>query len=427
MGGRKIRKTGFAAHPILGNSEKKEIQDVLETGLLSGFIAAPGEFFLGGPKVRKLEADFEKYFSVEYAVAVNSATAGLHTAVAASGVGPGDEVIVSPYTMSASATAIVMANAIPVFADIEEETFCIDPEKIKKKITSRTKAIILVHLFGQMADMSKIMKIARKHKLIVIEDAAQAIGATYKEKYAGTIGNVGIYSLNQHKTITTGEGGVLVTNDRNIAEKARFIRNHGEVIVDRMDYKDITNTVGWNYRMTELEAAVGIAQFRKLNFLNSYRIELAEYFTDLLTKEKFPGIEIPMLRSHNRHVYFSYPLKFKKDKIGISRETFIKAIQAEGVSFGAGYVRPIYMEPMYQKRTAYGAKGCPFKCPFYKGKVFYKKGLCPIAEKMHYKELISTGLFRYPLKKKDIKDIFLTFKKIFDNIEDLKKYERMIS
>lgn len=426
LGGEKIRTKPFPPHPVLGSQEKKQIDDVLKTGLMSGFIAQAGNHFLGGPKVQKLEELFKNYFKVKYAIACNSATAGLHMAVAAAGIGPGDEVIVTPYTMTASASAILMANAIPVFADIKEDIYCIDPKQIKKKITPRTKAILVVHLFGQAADMDEIMALAKRYKLVVIEDAAQSPAATYKKKFAGTIGDAGIFSLNQHKTITTGEGGVVVTNNRNIAEKSRLIRNHGEVITANMGVTDIVNLLGWNYRMTELEAAVGIAQFKRLDYLTDYRIGLVEYLSGLLKKCDFPGIELPVVYPWNRHVYFTYPLKFKEKIIGIKRPTFIKALNAEGIPFGQGYVKPIYLEPLYQKKLCYGKKHCPFSCTFYKGRADYKKGVCPVTERMYEKELIITSLCRYPAKKTDIKDIARAFEKIFDNIKELKKAERDI-
>lgn len=424
LGGKKVRVKPFPAHPVLGREERKEVTEVLNSGLLSGFIASAGEHFLGGPKVRRLEESFKEYFKIKYAIAVNSATAGLHAALAAADIGPGDEVIVSPYTMSASASAILMAQGIPVFADIEEDTFCIDPRQIAKKITPRTRAIVVVHLFGQAADMNAIMRLARKHKLAVIEDAAQAPAAVYQKKYVGTIGNAGIFSLNQHKTITTGEGGVVVTDNRTIAQKVQLIRNHGEVIVDRMGFNDIANILGWNYRMTELEAAVGIAQFKKLDFLTRHRVGLAEYLDGLLKKAAFPGLLRPIIRPGNKHVYFTYPMKFDARKVGIKRATLAAALRAEGVAFGEGYVRPIYLEPMYQKQICYGKTGYPFKSPLYKGKADYQRGLCPVAERMHKKELLATGLCRYPLQKNDIKDVFRAFEKIFNNIGDLRKYER---
>ncbi len=424
LGGPKVREKPFPAHPVMGADEKKAVLDVIGTGQLSGFVAKAGDFFLGGPKVKKLEEEFCRYFGVKYAMAVNSATAGLHCALAAVGVGPGDEVIVSPYTMSASASAILMANAVPVFVDIDPEIFCLDPKKVKLAITPRTKAIVVVHLFGQAADMTELMKIAGEHRLKVIEDCAQSPAATYKGKYVGTLGDAGIFSFNQHKTITTGEGGVVVTNDPAVAQKVRLVRNHGEAVVtDGTTNADLINTLGWNYRMTELEAAVGIAQFRKLNRLTRYRVELARMLTRELKRLDLPGIRLPTLRPGNNHVYFVYPIKFDEGKVGISRNTLLKALNAEGIPFAGGYVQPLYLAPMYQRQLVYGEKGCPFKCPFYDGRTNYAKGLCPVTERMHEKELLLTGLCRFPVARKDIRDIVLAFKKIFAAHAELKKYE----
>jgi len=416
FGGKKVRLKPFPSYPVIGKEERALVEKVLKSGLMSGFVAKAGESFLGGPSVRSLEERFCKYFGVKYAIAVNSATAGLHAAISSLGIGPGDEVIVTPYTMCASASAILMANAIPVFADIKEDTFCLDPQKIKQAITPRTKAIVVVHLFGQPADMDEIMEIARKHRLKVIEDCAQAPGARYKARFAGTIGDAGVFSFNQHKTITTGEGGVVITDNKSIADKVRLVRNHGEVVG--------SNLLGWNYRMTELEAAIGIAQFKRLDYLNDYRIELADYLSREMKKKHFPGIEMPVAYPWNKHVYFVYPMKFKREEVGVERESFIKALTAEGIPFGEGYVKPIYLEPIYQDLLCYGRNGCPFKCPMYKGKIKYHKGLCPVTEKMHEKELIITGICRYPVKKKDVRDVVFAFEKIFGNAKQLKAKEK---
>lgn len=424
LGGPKVREKAFPPHPVLGKEEKKLVMEVLKTGQLSGFVAKAGDSFLGGPKVKELEALFCKYFGVKYAMTVNSATAGLHAALAAAGIGPGDEVIVPPYTMSASASAILMTNGVPVFADIDEDIFCLDPRSVEKAITPRTKAIVVVHLFGQAADMDGILAVAKKHGLKVIEDCAQSPAAKYRGKFAGTMGDAGIFSFNQHKTITTGEGGVLVTNDRAVAEKVRLIRNHGEAVVTSEIPDELMNTLGWNYRMTELEAAVGIAQFRKLDRLTKHRAGLADFFTRELNRLKLPGIQTPVIRSGNTHVYFVYPIKLDENKARIKRDLLVRALNAEGIPFGGGYVAPLYLAPMYQKMTGYGAKGCPFRCPWYEGMTDYRKGLCPVTERMHERELLLTGLCRYPLTKTDIRDAVRAFRKIFDHRDELMKLER---
>jgi len=420
--GKKTRNRPFVGSAIIGKEEVSRVKKVLASGMLSGFIAKAGESFLGGREVRELESLIKAYFSVKFAITLNSATAGLHAALGACGVGPGDEVIVTPYTMSASATAILMLNAVPVFADIEKDTFCLDPQQIEKVVSPRTKAIVVVHLFGHPANMQAIKKIARQHNLYIVEDCAQAPGALYNGKLVGTIGDIGVFSLNQHKTITCGEGGFCLTDNEKLALKMRLIRNHGEAIVGDMQAKEIDNIVGYNYRMTELEAAVSIGQFKRLDFLNRHRIGLANYLTEKLAG--LAGLQLPREENRNKHVYFVYPIRFREELAGVSRDSFVKALNAEGIPFGAGYVRPLYLEPLYQKKIAYGKGGCPFSCSFYKGKVNYVKGICPVAEKMHFKELMLTSLCRYPHRKSDMDDVVSAFKKLYAHRNELKKLER---
>jgi len=408
LGGKKTREKPFVSCAVIGDEEKERVKEVLESGVLSGFVAHAGQHFLGGKQVKEFEDLTKRYFNVDYSVAVNSATAGLHIALGACGIGPGDEVIVAPYTMSASATAIIMQNATPVFADIEEKRFCIDPAEIKKKITSRTKAVIVVHLFGYPANMDDILAIGREHNLYIIEDCAQAPGALHKGKPVGVLGDVGIFSLNQHKTVTSGEGGVAVTNNERLALRMQLMRNHGEAVVKDMAGGDNHDIVGYNYRMTELEAAVATGQFRRLDELSSHRIELAEYLIDKLSK--FEGLSLPQ-KDGNKHVYFVLPVKLDENTAGISRDNFVKALLAEGIPFGAGYVKPIYLEPFYQRAS--------FKKDL-SGNLRYEKGICPVAERMHEKELMLTGVCRFPHTKEDMDDVVSAFEKVFDNKEELR-------
>ncbi len=423
LGGRKLREgKSFQPHPVLGDEEKELVMKVLDSGQMSGFIANSSDAFYGGPMVRELEGEFKRYFNIKHAVAMNSATAGLHAAVAALGLGPGDEVIVTPYTMCASASAILMQGAIPVFADIDPDTFCMTPDAVKKAITPETRAIMVVHLFGQSAEMDEIMAIARENNLKVIEDAAQSPGAAYKGMLLGTMGDVGVYSLNQHKTITTGEGGVVVTNDDDLALRMQLVRNHGEVIAADLGVTNPAITLGWNYRMTELEAAVGIAQFRKLDMLNEHRVGLAEHLTRRLDG-LHEGIVLPHIPEHNTHVYFVYPVKYDASTVGVPRDLFVKALVAEGVPFGAGYTKPIYLEPIYQNKRCFGDKGCPFDCKHYDGSVNYDKGICPVAEEMYSEKLILSGICRYPLDESDIDDVASAIEKVLENASELESYE----
>jgi perosamine synthetase len=417
-GGPKIRTSEIPMQQDFGVEEKELILEVLDSKELSGFLASPGEKFFGGPKVRKLEDLFENYYDIKHALAIQSASAGLHAAVAALDVNPGDEIIVTPYSMCVSATAAIMHNAIPIFVDIDEETCNLNPDEIRKAITPETKAIIVVHLFGYPADMDEIMAIAKEHNLRVIEDAAQAPGCKYKGKYVGTIGDIGIFSFNQNKTISTGEGGVVITNNDELAKRIELIRNHGEVVVDHYPVNSVSGIIGYNYRMTELEAAVGIAQFQKLDKLNQHRIDLANYLTLKLEKFK-PILNIPNYNDESDHVYFVYPIVFNSKETEISRNRFVEAVVAEGFPMGAGYVRPIYHEPMYQQLLAYGGSGFPFKGPHMKKEISYPKGLNPVCERMHFEDLIITPICHYPLTKLDIDGFVSAIDKVLENKEEL--------
>lgn len=402
LGGEKSRTKPFTVLPAIGQEERDLVNEVLSSGLLSGFIAQPGDAFLGGPKVRALEKIFCDYFEVPHAVAMNSATAGLHAALIAAGVGAGDEVIVTPYTMSASAVVILMQNAVPVFADIDPANFCLDPADIWRKITPRTKAILVVHLFGKPADMDPILKMAQEKSIFVIEDCAQAPGAVYRGKKAGTLGHIGIFSLNQHKIITTGEGGVAVTRDPELALRMQLARNHGEVVLLDMDIPDKqkhADILGWNYRITELEAAVGIGQFKRLDELTEQRIRLAEYLTKQL--KAIPGLKVPETAPGERQVYFTYPLRFQAEKAGFSRDKFVEALKAEGIPCAAGYVKPIYWQPVYEKKN-------------------YPKGLCPVTERMYGEELVLLPVCRAPHTEDDMDDAARAIRKIFDFKHELK-------
>lgn len=396
----------FASHPVVGSAEKREVLSVLKTGLFSGFVANAGPAFLGGPKVRRFEELACRYFDSPYAVAMNSATSALHAALGACDIGPGDEVIVTPYTMSASAAAILMQNAVPVFADIDERTFCLDPAQIERKISPRTRAILVVHLFGQPAPIDVIMRLAKKHRLKVIEDCAQAPGARYAGRLVGTWGDIGVFSLNQHKTITTGEGGWALARDKKLALRLRLVRNHGEVVVDHLkDEPDPGPILGWNYRMTEMEAALAVAQFPKLDRLNRHRVRLAEYLIKAFSK--IPGFTPPYLAPQATHVYFLAAFKYDENKVGLSRELFVRAMNAEGIPFGAGYVRPIYLDSIYQNKKIFKRSSFPFS-----PNVHYRRGDCPVAERMHFKELVTTALCRFPLTIKDMAGIAAAAKKV---------------
>lgn len=421
LGGQPIRKKLFPAYKFIGQEEKKAVNRVIDSGILSLYVAAWHKDFYGGVEVQAFEKEWAKYFGVKHAIAVNSCTSGLQCAVGAASIGPGEEVIVSPYTMAASATAPLIYGGIPVFADIEKEYFCLDPKSVEKRITKRTRAIIMVDIFGQPYDADAINAIAKKHNLIVIEDSAQAPGAKYKGKYAGTLADIGIFSLNFHKHIHTGEGGVVVTNNDELAERVRLIRNHAEAVVEEKKMKNIVNMVGFNFRLTEIQAAIGREQLKKLDRLNRQRIANCRYLAKKLSD--FPGIYSPKIRKDCSHVYYVQPFLYDEKVIEVSRNKFIEAVRAElpltklreseGVKINSGYAKPLYLLPLFQKRIAFGKKGYPFVSQFYSGAVSYKKGICPIAERMYEKELFIHEFMNPPVTKDDLDDVVLAFQKVY--------------
>ena len=239
FGGKKTINYDFKTHNTIGREEEKAVNLVMKSRILSDFLAAWSKNFYGGSKVKELEKKFAAFFKVKYAVAVNSWTSGLITAVGSLDIEPGDEIITSPFTMCATATAIIHWNCIPIFADIDKKTFCLDPKSVESKINRRTKAILLVDISGHPSDISSFKKIATKYNIKIIIDAAQSIGAKYldSKKYAGTVGDVGGFSLNYHKHIYSGEGGIIVTNNKKIAQRLCLIRNHGEGVAEKIGLK----------------------------------------------------------------------------------------------------------------------------------------------------------------------------------------------
>ncbi len=428
-GGVPVRTRPFPAYNTMGKEEKEAVMRVLDSGILSKFLGCWDSDFYGGPEVRALEKDWAEYFGVRHAIAVNSATSGLYTAAGTVGIGPGDEVIVSPYTMSASATAPLIYGAVPVFADIEEDYFCLDPKSVEERITKRTRAIIVVDIFGLPYDADAINAIAKKHDLFVIEDTAQAPGALYKRKFAGTLSDIGVFSLNYHKHIHCGEGGIIVTDNDELAERARLIRNHAEAVVEEKGVTDLCNMIGFNFRMTEIEATITRCQLKKLDSLVREQQGNCEYLAERLMR--FPAIIPPRVRAGCTHVYYAHPFRFDEGIAGLHRNDFIQAVRAElpatslrepeGPLIGYGYVKPIYLQPLYQKRLAHGKRGFPFMHPWYDGQVDYSKGICPVTERMHEKEFFSHEMMRPGMSREDLDDVVAAFEKVWENRKSLQK------
>jgi perosamine synthetase len=324
------------ARPAIGKEEIRAVTEVLKSGNL-----------VQGEKVRAFEGDFSGYIGTRHGIAVSSGTAALQIGLQALDMKKGDEVITTPFTFAATANAIIHCGAKPVFADIDPRTFNIDPEKIKRCLTERTKAIVCVHLYGQPCEMEPILKICKYSGASLVEDAAQAVGAEYKGKRIGTFGKISAFSFYATKNMTTGEGGMVLTDQKDLAEKSMLIRNQGQSRSYRHDI------ISYNFRMTDIQAAIGIEQLKKIEQLNSKRIENARFLTDSLSSVK--GIETPFVPRHNKHVFHQYTLRVQK------RDHLLEYLNKHGIGARVYYPEPVYIQPPYVKMG-------------------FRKGLCPVAE-----------------------------------------------
>ena len=368
----------FEPHNSIGKKEMRAVKSVMRSGELSRFLGSKHPDFNGGKKIQEFEEKWASYFETNHALSVNSATSGLIAALGAIGIEPGDEVITSPWTMSATAMAILHWNAIPIFADIDPDTFCISATSIASKITPRTKAILAVDIFGQSCEMIEIMNLATRYKLRVISDTSQAPGALYQNKFAGTIADIGVFSLNYHKHIHTGEGGMVVTNNPHLAERIRLIRNHGESVIETDNSKNLINIVGYNFRMGEIEAAIGIEQLKKLKSIVNQRQENASEFNQIL--KDLPGIVTPKVPQENTHAYYVYPLKIVKDKMRVNKFILAEELKKNGILGISTKYQNLHLLPIFQQKIAYGSTGFPWTLETVK--TDYSKGLCPIAEEL---------------------------------------------
>ena len=405
----------FNKHNPLGNEERVLVNEVLDSGNLSQFIGAWDPDFFGGPFVRKLEKDAAAYFGVRHALTFNSWTSGLIAAVGAIGINPGDQIIVTPWTMSASAMAILHWNAVPVFADIDPKSYCIDPEDVLRKITPKTRAIMSVDIFGQSANTEALMDIAKKYKLKVISDSAQAPGAKRNGKFAGTLTDVGGFSLNYHKHIHTGEGGILVTDDDEIAQKCRLIRNHGESVVGEAGIEDIRNIIGYNFRMTEIEAAIGVAQLPKLEPIVARRSAQAKFLSDGLSNLR--GLTTPYVDPGNTHVYYVYPMQLDTSIILTPKEEILIRLNDLGLEGISTKYENIHLLPIFQSKRAYGNMGFPWSINEEGNSISYAKGICPEAEYLQDLSYICFYLNGFNLDENSLSFIVETFVKVWKDLE----------
>jgi len=401
----------------IGEEEIAAVIKVMKTGVLSKYIGAPGPDFMGGPKVREMEEKFAEFFSVKHAIAVNSWTSGLVAAVGAIGVEPGDEIILSPWTMSACAMSILHWNAIPVFADINEEDFCIDPLEIRKMITNKTRAIMAIDIFGQSVHMEKYREIADEFNLKIISDSAQAPGAKYNGEFAGTLADIGGISLNYHKHIHSGEGGVLFTNSDELARKLSLIRNHAESVITQSEASEFTNMIGYNFRLGEIEASIALEQIKKLEKIVALKESLANELTEQLSGLK--GLKVPDKSENSRNVFYVYPLVLDSQVLGVQRSRIVEALRAEGVPGLAEGYQNLHLLPIFQNLRAYGSSGWPWSLQT-SNKHLYQPGSLPIAEELHSKKFVGFGITGLDFTSEQIGLIGGAFRKVWANLDSLK-------
>ncbi len=399
----------------IGAEEIDAVNRVMRSGCLSGYVGAWVPEFYGGPVVRQLEQDWARRFGVRHAVSMNSATSGLMAAMGAIGLEPGDEVIVPPLTMSATAMAPLVYGGIPVFADLDVDDFCLDPALVEQSITPRTRAIMVVNLFGQPAKLQQLRVLADQRGIWLIEDNAQSPLATEGGTLAGTIGHIGIFSLNFHKHVHAGEGGVCVTNDDELALRLQLIRNHGENSVEPSGAKELAGLVGFNYRMTELHAAVGVEQLKKMAFHVQQRETAALRLLDQVSG--LTALRPPKPRANTRHVYYMWQFRYDIDAMdGIPRDVFVKAANAEGFPCWGGFVAPLYLLPVFRERRAFGRSGWPFSLSDRR----YARGLCPRSECLSEQEMIGFDSCGWHLTEPEVDGLAAALTKVYENRDQLR-------
>ncbi len=345
---------------IFDDRDLAKLKEVLDSGRLCS---------LSGTMTGKFEEAFAKTMGARHAVAYNSAMSVLHGAVAAAGAGAGDEVICDPMVQF-GAVAAMYNNTVPVFADVRRDTHLIDPGSVRERVTERTKAIICTHLWGLPCDMDPIMEIAKEHKLIVIEDIAHAIYAEYKGRLTGTLGHIGSFSFQQSKQMATGDGGMATTDDDNLWDLLiEYSGSRGLATFPRLS---------WNYRMTELVAAVGLVQLERSRKYVEDAIANAKLYNEVIKEVEW--IAPQMVPDGRKHTYHIWTSTFEGDKYGIDYEKFQEAAKGKGVGISFGYIKkPAYLYDLFTAPIAYG-RGCPTGCPLYRGVARYVPGLCPAAE-----------------------------------------------
>lgn len=423
-GGKPLRTEPYPSWPVHDEREIEAINDVVRSGKWWRFAYASGVSVHEDldaamlSKVLEFSQVFARYQDAEYGIAVANGTASLELIFRALGIGPGDEVIVPAYTYVASASAVLQVNAVPIFVDVEPDTYNLDPDKIEAAITPRTRAIEPVHFGGQPADMDRILEIARKHDLYVVEDAAHGHGSEWRGRKVGALGNAGSFSFQSSKNMTAGEGGIILTDDHALAEACDSLLWAGRV-KGRPWYE--FHRLGWNYRITEFQAALLLTQLSRLDEQNQRRMENARYLnrrfgeTGSLTPLKWD----PRTTKHSYHIYMA-----KYDPAlwgGIPRQRVVEALNAEGIPAFYGYTHPVYANPMFLNQEFHGRR-CPVNChhrDFIPIDYAAFADLCPVAERACRQEAV---WFEHRLllgDQEDMEDIVAAVQKVMENVGEL--------
>lgn len=371
LGGEKVKTTPFGTGKRFGDEELKQLKEALDQNTL---------FYWYGEKVKAFQAKFAEMYGVKHCVTTTSGTAALHVALGTLGVTAGDEVITSPITDMGTLIGILYQNAIPIFADLDPYSFNMDPKSIEAKITDKTKAIVVVHLAGNAADMDPIMELAKKHNIKVIEDCAQSYNCYYKGRLAGTIGDIGCFSLNDFKHISAGDGGMCIMNDEEYYYKAHKFadKNYNRITRDGHPSREI-EFLAPNYRMSELQGAVGLAQLDKLEWICKQRSAYGEGISKGIGD--LPGIHIPKIIEGGKSSFWFYMFRLDEKAANVSRDEFCKALTAEGIPCEAGYIpKCVYEYDLFKNLNAYDGTKCPFNCKYYGKDIKYETGMCPEAE-----------------------------------------------
>jgi perosamine synthetase len=371
-GGSPVRTAPWPKWPLFTDRDKADLAAVLDDGRMTS---------VTGPTVKEFEDKYAAAFGARYALATCNGVTAIHLALAALDIGPGDEVIVPAHTFIGTSIPVLMANAVPVFVDIAADSFNIDASLVEEAITPRTKAIVPVHLNGLPADMDEVRAVARRHGLRVVEDACQAHGAVYRGQKIGTLGDLACFSFFEDKVLTTGEGGMVLTNDPDLYEAARCIRSYGEELVTNIGDRRYEHLrLGFNYRMGALNAALGINQLGRLEEMVAKRNANARFLRERL--QGTAGITTPGEFPDRTSAWYKFVCRIDPRLIHTDVLTFIEAIKAEGVPATPRYPKPLPLQKVYREKLGYGRTHCPYDCDKYTGDIDYTKGSWPEAERV---------------------------------------------